>query len=93
MKNNVSTNINTHHQCISCMKEYENKSLEELRYEDYLAGRKAPGAGAQQPAGGMFGAAPTAATGSFFGQQAQQQKPLFGAATTGEKPCFVFQND
>ena len=27
-------------QCITCMKEYENKSLEELHWEDYRSGRK-----------------------------------------------------
>ena len=46
MKNNIQTTINTHHQCITCMKEYENKSLEELRFEDYSVGRKAATAGA-----------------------------------------------
>lgn len=30
-KNGVSTPINTKHHCITCMKEYANKSFEELR--------------------------------------------------------------
>jgi nuclear pore complex protein Nup98-Nup96 len=41
-KNGLTQNINTRHQCITCMKEYENKSLEELRLEDLQAGRKGP---------------------------------------------------
>lgn len=40
VKNGVSTNINTRHQCITAMKEYQSKSLEELRVEDYLSNRK-----------------------------------------------------
>lgn len=40
IKNGISQSINTRHFCISCMKEYNNKSLEELRYEDYVANRK-----------------------------------------------------
>lgn len=39
-KGGVTTSINTKHHCITCMKEYENKSLEELRLEDYQANRK-----------------------------------------------------
>ncbi|CAL1538961.1 unnamed protein product, partial [Lymnaea stagnalis] len=70
MKGGVTTNINTRHQCITAMKEYENKSLEELRVEDYTANRKAKQAGSTNT-GGLFGqtqgAQPTAGSGFVFG--------------------------
>ncbi|XP_057667789.1 nuclear pore complex protein Nup98-Nup96 [Diorhabda carinulata] len=74
MKNSVATSINTKHHSITCMKEYENKSFEELRYEDYLANRKGPqqqGAFGTTPFGGAVSSAP-----SLFGQP-DASKPAF----------------
>uniref|UniRef100_A0A8D8XNV0 Nuclear pore complex protein Nup98-Nup96 n=1 Tax=Cacopsylla melanoneura TaxID=428564 RepID=A0A8D8XNV0_9HEMI len=71
MRGGNSQTINTRHVCITCMKEYETKSLEELRYEDYKANRKGPQQGAQT-------------TGSFFGSTAQPS--MFGANTSTAQP-------
>lgn len=85
MRGGNSTTINTRHVCITCMKDYENKSLEELRYEDYKASRKGPQQGAQAT-GGFFGAT---AQPSLFGANTSTAQPttsLFGA--TENKPLF-----
>ncbi|XP_012280499.1 nuclear pore complex protein Nup98-Nup96 [Orussus abietinus] len=77
VKNGVTQTISTRHHCITCMKEYETKSLEELRLEDYVAGRKGTGQGFA-PMNGVFGSATQPASTVLFG------KPMtgFGAPTT-----------
>ena len=87
MKQGHAQTISTRHCCISTMKEYENKSLEELRLEDYLANRKGRQQGAgvfgqTQPTAGPFGAPSTStATGGLFGSTTEN-KPLFGQPST-----------
>ena len=63
MNRNRQQSINTRHQCITLMREYENKSIEELRLEDYSANRKGTGGGSLFNAFQM----PT----SLFGEQPQ----------------------
>ncbi|KAG5889547.1 hypothetical protein JTB14_024955 [Gonioctena quinquepunctata] len=80
MKNGVAQSINTKHHSITCMKEYENKSFEELRCEDYAANRKGPqqqtGFGGTTSFGGpIVSSAPT-----LFGQP-DASKPAFGQTT------------
>lgn len=85
MRGGSSQTINTRHVCITCMKEYENKSLEELRYEDYKANRKGPQQGTQAT-GSFFGTTPQP---SMFGTNTSTAQPatsLFGA--TENKPLF-----
>ncbi|XP_060792388.1 nuclear pore complex protein Nup98-Nup96 isoform X2 [Neoarius graeffei] len=91
VKSGVTTSINTKHQCITAMKEYENKSLEELRLEDYQAGRKGPSNPMAANTGSLFGTAatvaPSTATGLFSssgtGFSFNQAKPSFSAGTSG----------
>ncbi|KAE8628184.1 hypothetical protein XENTR_v10007381 [Xenopus tropicalis] len=92
-KGGVTTNISTKHQCITAMKEYESKSLEELRLEDYQANRKGPQNPVGAPTGtGLFGtsAATSSASTGIFGSTAANNsfsfagnKTTFGTAGTG----------
>ncbi|TNN19434.1 Nuclear pore complex protein [Schistosoma japonicum] len=82
--------VNAKHMCITAMKEYQDKSLEELRLEDYSLNRRGP----STPAGGtsMFSASSTAkpfqfgssqmnGTTSIFGQASKPTNTLFGTST------------
>ncbi|XP_017793152.1 PREDICTED: nuclear pore complex protein Nup98-Nup96 [Habropoda laboriosa] len=69
-KNGVSHTISARHCCIASMREYESKSYEELRFEDYSVGRKGPstgifGAPAQPSPFGNAGAGTSTATTGF----------------------------
>ncbi|XP_069129368.1 nuclear pore complex protein Nup98-Nup96-like isoform X2 [Argopecten irradians] len=80
VKNGVSSHISTRHQCITAMKEYQNKSLEELRVEDYLAGRKG-----KQSA--IFGATPASSSTGFSFNKPQATGFAASAAPFGTTPA------
>uniref|UniRef100_A0A8C5H1N5 Nuclear pore complex protein Nup98-Nup96 n=1 Tax=Gouania willdenowi TaxID=441366 RepID=A0A8C5H1N5_GOUWI len=86
----VNAGVPTKYQCITAMKEYENKSLEELRLEDYQAGRKGPSNPMAAETRSLFGAATSSASTGLFGEAAPnagfsfgQNKSTFGAAPGG----------
>ncbi|XP_055550074.1 nuclear pore complex protein Nup98-Nup96 [Wyeomyia smithii] len=85
VKNGQTNTVQTKQHCITFMKEYENKSVEELRYEDYAANRKGPQAGSTP--GGFFG---TTAVATPFGATATQPQSLFGQATTSQPSTGLF---
>jgi nuclear pore complex protein Nup98-Nup96 len=102
LKGSTTSYIQTKQQCITFMKEYGEKSLEELRVEDYTANRKGPQPASSGLFGGgnqnsFFGANQTStSTGGFtgFGQQSTAQ-PIFGAANTntlGQTSAFGTNN-
>lgn len=83
VKGNQSS-ISTKQHCITFMKEYANKSLEEIRMEDYVANRKGPQAGSST----LFGA-PQTNTG-MFGQPAAQSTGIFGQSQTSQPSTGLF---
>lgn len=88
VKNGQTSNVNTRQHCITAMKEYESKSLEELRLEDYLANRKGPQGGGAQSSSALFGTnAPS--TGLFGAPSSQPQSTgLFGQPPTNTLGSF-----
>lgn len=88
MKGSTQSYVQTKQQCITFMKEYAEKSLEELRHEDYESRRKGPQAGAQV-GGGLFGSTQPA---GVFGSTMQQPQSntLFGAQQNPQQPTGLF---
>ncbi|VDN95880.1 unnamed protein product [Rodentolepis nana] len=89
-KNGQKVQVNAKHMCISAMKEYSDKSMEELRVEDYLQNRKSGAAATKSIFGSTstsafgFGTAQTTASSLFGSTPAAQttQSSLFGSANT-----------
>ncbi|XP_022797911.1 nuclear pore complex protein Nup98-Nup96-like [Stylophora pistillata] len=87
VKNGITTNISVRHQCITVMTNYDKKCLEELRIEDYEAGRKTGATGATG-ATAFPGLATSSASGGLFGNTTSTgfgtaQKTTTGFGTTG----------
>uniref|UniRef100_A0A915APT2 Nuclear pore complex protein Nup98-Nup96 n=1 Tax=Parascaris univalens TaxID=6257 RepID=A0A915APT2_PARUN len=85
LRNGTNQTISTKHMCITAMKQYEGKSLEELRCEDYIANRRGTATGT----GLSFGQTQPATSTSLFGSTTTQSslfgtqnKPFFGGTST-----------
>lgn len=104
VKNGQQNNINTRQHCITAMKEYEHRSLEEIRFEDYSANRKGVVMGANtsifsspqqqaQPTSQMnlFGTAQQTQQqpANMFGAPQQENKNPFGQSTFGQQTSFL----
>lgn len=83
LKGSTTSYVQTKQQCITFMKEYAEKSLEELRIEDYAANRKGPQAGA-----GLFASSQTGVFGSTL--QQPQTNSLFGAQQNTQPTAGIF---
>lgn len=93
MEGGMSSYIRTRYQCITCMKEYANESLEELRIVDYAANSKSGAAGliafggTTQQNEELFGLTSPASTSRVGFGVAAQSKPPF--RTSGTKKEFA----
>ncbi|RCN27957.1 hypothetical protein ANCCAN_26308 [Ancylostoma caninum] len=89
MKNGSQTTISTKHMCITAMKAYEGKSLEELRIDDYIANRKTP----STTGGGLFGSSTQPAAGTSIFGSTPAKPSLFGSSTSKVPfiSCVVIQ--
>ena len=96
-KSGISLTIKTQNQCITVMDQYKTKCVEEIRLEDYEAGRKTAGAGTttggfgSTGTTGLFGATQTTSAGSsLFGSSTATAGGFggFGAKTTQSGGLF-----
>uniref|UniRef100_A0A0K0DSP6 Nuclear pore complex protein Nup98-Nup96 n=1 Tax=Strongyloides stercoralis TaxID=6248 RepID=A0A0K0DSP6_STRER len=101
MRNGKNENVQAKMMCITVMKQYETKCLEELRVEDYLANRKGPQAGSTSgffgssttnSGGGLFGSTTNTTSGGIFGSSTTQKSGLFGSTTQNSGSVFGSNN-
>jgi len=84
VKNGITTNISVRHQCITVMSNYDKKSIEELRIEDYEAGRK------RTSTGSLFGNTP--GTGFSTSSSLTGIQPATGFGTPGLEIIYFIIN-
>ena len=84
MVKGTQSTVNTKQHCITFIRKYTNKSLEELWLKDYVTNRK----GSQAGLSTIFGTAQ--ATGGIFGQPAQPSTGLSGQPKTSQSSTGLF---